>query len=194
MQEEQEVKLADQSGKVDLPVAEARRYLEPGPIVLVSSRWEDATNIMTAGWHVVLGLSPSLVGLVISKMSHSHHIIRQSQECMINLPTTVLTDAVIGIGNVSGRETDKFARFGLTPDSGDLVGAPLISECHANFECRLHDDSLVEAYDLFIFEVVKAHVSAEPEHPETLHYTGDGVFMVAGKIISRRSQFKPHML
>jgi hypothetical protein len=29
---------------------------------------------------------------------------------------------------------------------------------------------------------------------KTLHYTGDGVFMVAGKIISRRSQFRPEML
>jgi hypothetical protein len=27
--------------------------------------------------------------------------------------------------------------------------------------------------------------------PQTLHYTGDGVFMVAGKIVSRRNQFRP---
>jgi hypothetical protein len=41
---------------------------------------------------------------------------------------------------------------------------------------------------LFIFEVVKAHVAKSPKHPEMLHYEGDGVFMVSGKIISRRSQ------
>jgi hypothetical protein len=35
---------------------------------------------------------------------------------------------------------------------------------------------------------VKAHVAKSPKHPETLHYEGDGVFMVSGKIISRRSQ------
>ena len=67
-------------------------------------------------------------------------------------------------------------------------------ECHANFECRLHDDALVDRYNFFIFEVVKAHVAASPKHPETLHYTGDGVFMVSGKIISRRSMFRPEML
>lgn len=33
-----------------------------------------------------------------------------------------------------------------------------------------------------------------PKHPETLHYTGDGIFMLSGKTISRRSQFKPEML
>jgi hypothetical protein len=42
--------------------------------------------------------------------------------------------------------------------------------------------------------VVKAHVAPTPRHPRTLHYTGDGVFMVAGKIISRRSRFRPELL
>ena len=75
-----------------------------------------------------------------------------------------------------------------------MVDAPLIRECHANFEGRLHDDTLVDRYNFFIWEVVKAHVGASPKHPETLHYTGEGVFMVSGKVISRRSQFRPEML
>ncbi|ACK50257.1 flavin reductase domain protein FMN-binding [Methylocella silvestris BL2] len=119
---------------------------------------------------------------------------RNSGECVINLPTTRLTDTVVRIGNTSGAEIDKFAEFGLTSEQGEKVDAPLIDECHANFECRLHDDALVDKYNFFIFEVVKAHVAPSPKHPETLHYTGDGVFMVSGKIISRRSLFRPDML
>ena len=41
---------------------DVRRYLEPGPIVLVSSSWRGKTNIMTLGWHTVLEFTPSLVG------------------------------------------------------------------------------------------------------------------------------------
>ena len=70
----------------------------------------------------------------------------------------------------------------------------LSTRCHASFECRLRDDALVDRYNFFIFEVVKAHVAASPKYPETLHYTGDGVFMVAGKTISRRAQFRPEIL
>jgi hypothetical protein len=40
----------------------------------------------------------------------------------------------------------------------------------------------------------RAHVAPSPQHPEMLHYTDDGVFMVSGRIISRRSQFRPGML
>ncbi len=180
--------------KEDFPVGRVRRYLEPGPIVLVSSKWRGKSNIMTMGWHMVMEFTPSLVGCLISSGNHSHDMIRDSGECVINLPTTRLTDEVVAIGNSSGAEIDKFKEFGLTAGEAEEVEAPLIRECHAGFECRMHDDALVDKYNLFIFEVVKAHVARSPKHPETLHYTGDGVFMVAGKIIDRKSQFRPGML
>jgi flavin reductase (DIM6/NTAB) family NADH-FMN oxidoreductase RutF len=186
--------MVKKASKVDFPVSQVRRYLEPGPIVLVSSRWKNKNNIMTLGWHTVLEFSPSLVGLMISGGNHSFDMIRKSRECVINVPTTALTDIVVKIGNASGAEVDKFAEFGLTAEKAQVVEAPLIGQCHANFECRLHEDALVERYNFFIFEVVKAHVAASPKHPETLHYTGDGVFMVSGEIISRRSLFRPEML
>jgi len=186
--------VAKRHEKIDFPVAKVRRYLEPGPIVLVSSAFGGAQNIMTMGWHTVMEFTPSLLGCVIAQSNHSFELVRRSGECVINLPTTALTDEVVGIGNSSGAEIDKFAAFALTAEKAQRVQAPLIRECHANFECRLKDGALVDTYNFFIFEVVKAHVAPSPRHPETLHYTGDGVFMVSGKIISRRAQFRPQLL
>jgi len=180
--------------KIDLPVSQIRRYLEPGPIVLVSSALGKTCNIMTMGWYTVMEFVPSLVGCVISGGNHSFALIRKSRECVINLPTTALTDIVVGIGNTSGAEVDKFGRFRLTAQPAQLVKAPLIAECHANLECKLADDSMVDRYNFFIFEVMKAHVAKSPKHPETLHYIGDGKFMVSGKVISRRSKFRSEML
>ena len=111
--------------KSDFPVSQVRRYLEPGPIVLVSSRWQSKTNIMTLGWHTVLEFSPSLVGCMISGGNHSFDLIRNSRECVINLPTITLTDTVVAIGNISGRKIDKFAEFGLTSEEAHKVQAPL---------------------------------------------------------------------
>jgi flavin reductase (DIM6/NTAB) family NADH-FMN oxidoreductase RutF len=180
--------------KKDFPVEKVRRYLEPGPIVLVSSRWLGKSNIMTTGWHTVMEFEPSLVGCVISSANHSFQMIRQSGECVVNPPTTRLTDVAVGIGNCSGADGDKFEKFGLTPLDAVEVDAPLIKECHANFECRLHDDALVDKYNFFVFEVVKAHVEATPKHPETLHYTGGGVVVVSGVIVDKSSLFRPDML
>lgn len=180
--------------KTGFPVEQARRYLEPGPVVLISSRWAGEHDIMTLGWHTILAFSPSLVGLMISTGNHSHRLVRESRECVINLPTAELIDTVCRIGNTSGTDIDKFAAFGLTEAPAEYVDAPLIADCHACFECRLYDDAMVPGYDFFVFEVVKAHVATHPQVPEMLHYTGDGVFRLSRDTIERRHLFRPELL
>lgn len=181
--------------KKDFPVSNIRRFLEPGPIVLVSSAWQDKTNIMTMGWHMVMEFQPSLIGCYIWSHNHSFDMVRKSKECVINIPTDDLTPKVVGIGNSSGRTIEKFAKFELTAMPGAKVRAPLIAECYANFECKLIDASLIDKYSLFVWEVVKAHVATSPKFPRTIHYRGDGIFMIAGTNTSKyRKFFKPQNL
>ena len=175
--------------KRDFPVVEARHFLEPGPVVLVSSHHAGKSNIMTLGWHSILAFAPSLVGCMISSGNHSFEMIRQSGECVVNLPTVELADVVSKIGNCTGTAVDKFAEFGLTASPAERVSAPLIDECFASFECKLYDDAMVPNYNYFIFEIVKAHVAEGMEHPKTIHYMGDGEFMIAGDVIERRELF-----
>lgn len=181
--------------KRDFPVDEIRRFLEPGPIVLVSSAWRGETNIMTMGWYTVMEFTPSLVGCVISSANHSHEMIRRSRECVINVPTVELAEKVVQIGNCSGADVDKFSAFRLTKERAAKVKAPLVGECYASFECRIADTRLVRDYDFFVFEVVKAHVATTPKSPRTIHYRGDGIFMLSGPDTSKyRKLFSPEML
>jgi flavin reductase (DIM6/NTAB) family NADH-FMN oxidoreductase RutF len=128
------------------PVSNVRRFLEPGPIVLVSSRYKNKSNIMTMGWHMIMEFEPSLVGCCIWTKNLSFDMIRKSRECVINLPTEDMAATVVAIGNSSGRDVDKFAEFGLTAARSSAVDAPGIDECYANFECRLVDSSLIRKY------------------------------------------------
>jgi flavin reductase (DIM6/NTAB) family NADH-FMN oxidoreductase RutF len=180
--------------KTDFPVSDIRRFIEPGPIVLVSSRWKGQNNIMTMGWHMVMEFSPALIGCLISQGNHSFEMVRRSRECVINIPTVDLIRTVIAIGNTSGAEIDKFAEFGLTAEPAEQVKAPLIRECYASLECRLADTSMVRKYNVFVWEVVKAHVANRPRFPRTVHYRGEGRFMISGKEVSYRRYFRPEML
>jgi flavin reductase (DIM6/NTAB) family NADH-FMN oxidoreductase RutF len=181
--------------KKDFPVSNIRRFLEPGPIVLVSSAWKGKTNIMTMGWHMIMEFQPSLIGCYIWEANHSFEMIRRSRECVINIPTADLGATVVGIGNSSGRDTDKFKKFGLTAQPAERVKAPLIAECYASFECRLADSSLIGKYSLFVLECVKARVATTPKFPKTIHYRGDGLFMVAGPTVAKwRKGFKAQNL
>lgn len=175
--------------KADYPTEHIRHWLEPGPVVLISSQREAERNIMTLGWHTILEFSPSLVGCMIASGNHSYDIIRESGECVINLPTEEMAQTVARIGNCSGAREDKFQRFGLTEEQSQVVRAPGIAECHACFECRLYDDAMVEKYNFFIFEVVKARVRPEPKWPRTLHYAGAGQFRTDGEVLDCKKWF-----
>jgi flavin reductase (DIM6/NTAB) family NADH-FMN oxidoreductase RutF len=180
--------------KQDFPVDGIRRYLEPGPIVMVSSQYKGEMNIMTMGWYTLMQFTPSLIGCFIVGYNHSHNMIAKSGECVINLPTVDLLQEVIGIGNCHGKHINKFERYGLTPQKAEQVNAPLIKECYANFECVIHDKKLLPNYSFFILEVVKAHTAQTPIYPQTVHYTGDGVFMLSGDHVSYPELFRPENL
>src|SRR5690606_1772238 len=62
--------------KQDFPVEQARRFLEPGPIVLVSTAARGQRTIMTMGWHMVMGFSPSLLATYIWNENHSFALAR----------------------------------------------------------------------------------------------------------------------
>jgi flavin reductase (DIM6/NTAB) family NADH-FMN oxidoreductase RutF len=149
---------------------------------------------MTMGWHMVMEFTPSLVGCLISSGNHSYELVSRSRECVINIPTVELAPIVAKIGNCSGAEVDNFAKFKLTAAPAALVKAPLIAQCYANLECRLVDGRLRDKYNVFIFEVVKAHAARAPKYPKTIHYRGDSIFMVAGRSLNLRRYFRPGML
>ncbi len=159
--------------------------MEPGPVVLVTTRDGTKNNIMTISWTMVLDFTPRLA-IVTGGWNHSYRALRKTRECVIAIPGADLLDKVIGIGTCSGAETDKFARFRLTPVPGKAVQAPLIKECLANLECRVAD--IVGRHNIVVLEVVAAHATAGRREKRTVHAVGDGTFIVDGRKLDRRRQ------
>lgn len=176
--------------KRSFPLAKVYTLLEPGPVVLLSTSSGDQSNVMAMSWHSMLEFEPPLIGCVVSQRNYSFSLLESSRECVINIPSVEIADKVVHCGNSSGRKTDKFTKFGLTPSPSLHVGAPLIDECFASLECKVVDASMVEKYSFFVLEVVKAWVDPAPKQPRTIHHRGYGNFMVAGETIKLRSRMK----
>jgi flavin reductase (DIM6/NTAB) family NADH-FMN oxidoreductase RutF len=176
--------------KKSLPLSQVYRLLEPGPVVLVSTAHRGRANVMAMSWHTMMEFEPPLVGCVISGRNHTFGALTATKECVINVPSVELASQVVRCGNTSGEKVDKFKAFGLTPVAASQVGAPLIEECYANLECRVVDTRMVNAYNFFVLEVVKAWVTRSKERQRTIHHQGKGVFMVAGEVIRLPSRMK----
>jgi flavin reductase (DIM6/NTAB) family NADH-FMN oxidoreductase RutF len=172
------------------PLSKVYGLLEPGPVVMVTTVRKGRPDIMTMSWHTMIEFEPPLVGCVISNRNYTFGILKATKECVINIPTVKLAAKVVGCGNTSGAQTDKFATFGLTPAAAGLVKAPLIDECYANLECKVVDTRMTAKYCLFILEVIKAWIDPSLKRPRTIHHLGRGAFMVAGRIIKLPSKMR----
>lgn len=173
-----------------LPLSKVYRLLEPGPVVLVTTAGKNGPNVMTLSWHMMMEFEPPLVACLLSNRNYSFELLKRSRECVINIPTVELSKQVVGCGNTTGRTTDKFSRFGLTPTSATCVKAPLIRECYANLECKLVDTTLTGKYNMFILQVLRAWVERSVKNPQTMHHMGRGAFMIAGDVIRLPSKMK----
>ncbi len=178
------------SQMVELPLSEVYQLLEPGPVVLLTTAQGGRTNVMTMSWHTMVEFEPPLVACVVSSEDYSFAALVAEHECVIAIPDVKLAPIVVKVGNSSGDAMDKFKKFGLTPRLAELVAPPLIAECFANFECRVVDTSLVDKYNLFVLEVVKAWTDPQQKRPKTIHHHGFGNFVVDGKTITLKSKMR----
>lgn len=171
----------------NLPLSKVYQLLEPGPVVLLTTRHKGRDNVMTMSWHMMVEFEPPLLACVVSEADHSFAALRATGECVIAIPAAKLAAKVVRIGNSSGRDTDKFATIGLTPLPASRVAPPLVAECFANLECRVADTRLVNKYNLFVLEVVGAWTDPKQKNPKTIHHRGCGTFAVDGRTIRLKS-------
>ena len=100
---------------------------------------------------------PPLVAISVSPKRHSHMLIEESQEFIINIPTLELLQSVYACGTFSGRSFDKFKKAGLTPIPAKKVKAPAIRECIAHLECTVDSQFTTGDHTVFVGKVVAAY-------------------------------------
>lgn len=176
--------------KIRYPISESYRLLESGPVILLTTAFRDKKNIMTLSWHTLLEFDPPVLGCVVSNQNYTFNLLKSTKVCGINIPLVDLAEKVVGCGNTSGDNLDKFDAFHLTPVSSSKISAPLIDECYANLECKVIDMQMVNKHNFFILEVIAAWITPLDTSPQTIHHLGQGLFMIAGQTIQLDSKMK----
>jgi flavin reductase (DIM6/NTAB) family NADH-FMN oxidoreductase RutF len=173
-----------------LSLSRVYQLLEPGPVVLLTTARAGRPNVMTLSWHMMVEFEPPRVACVVSDADYSFTALRKTKQCVIAIPAVELAEKVVRVGNCSGRNIDKFVKFGLTPLPAKRVSPPLIAECFANLECKVVDTRLVNAFGLFVLQVVEAWAVPAREWGRTIHHYGYGRFFVDGRTLRLRSRMR----
>ena len=154
--------------------------LAPAPPALVSCGTMEAHNVLTAAWTGIVNSEPPMTYVSIRPQRHSHGIIKESGEFVINLPTEAIVKATDLCGVKSGRDVDKFALTGLTAEPSNLVAAPGIAECPISLECKVREVIRLGSHDMFLADIVA--VDVDPKYVDekgALHMEKAGLLAYA---------------
>jgi len=132
--------------------------LAPLPTVMVSCGSMEESNIITIAWTGIINSNPPMTYVSVQRSRHSHDIIEESGEFVINLVPAGLVKAMDFCGVRSGRDVDKFDSQGLTRAKADTVSAPLIDESPVNLECKVKDIVRMQTHDMFMAEITAVHI------------------------------------
>ena len=135
--------------------------LNPVPVVMVSCAGknpEDASerpNVVTIAWAGTVNSEPPMVSISVRKSRHSHKLISETGEFVINLVNKSLAKSCDYCGVKSGADEDKFASCGLTPvKAKGLDYAYSIKEAPVSISCKVVSVTELGSHDMFVAEVV----------------------------------------
>ena len=113
------------------------KLVDPG-LLLVSSKKDGQSNVMTIGW-ITGGViwSRPILTVLVRPSRHTFSRIEQVAEFTVNVLPHRLAPACEICGTQSGRDLDKFAKAGLTPIPSLKVRAPSLAEALVVWECKV---------------------------------------------------------
>lgn len=141
----------------------AKREMKPGtmlnpvPAVMVTCGSGEEANIITIAWTGIINSNPPITYVSVRKSRHSHKLISESGEFVINLTTEELAKATDYCGVKSGRDVNKIKDTGLTFEPAKEVSCPMITESPVNLECKVIEVKEYPTHDMFIAEIVRVH-------------------------------------
>ena len=130
----------------------------PLPPVMISCGSMEKPNIMTAAWTGIVSSEPPMTYVSIRPSRHSHALIKESGEFVINLTTLPLVTAADYCGVKSGKDVDKFKEMNLTAGKCSEVSCPQIIESPVSLECKVVNVTNYGSHDMFLAKIVAVNV------------------------------------
>ncbi len=131
--------------------------LAPLPPVLVSCGNGENDNILTVAWTGILNTVPPKTYIAVRPKRHSHAIIKESGEFVLNLAPTALVKTVDYCGIYTGAKVNKWEKCKLTKAAAEEVTAPMIAECPISLCCKVTAVQELGSHDLFFADIVAVY-------------------------------------
>ena len=107
--------------------------------VLLTTKAGGRTNTMAISWGT-LGIqwNTPIFTVFVRGCRHTGPMLDESMEFTVNIPLEPVDKNIIRVcRSLSGRDPDKFALLGLTPEEPEVISAPGIRQLPLTLECKV---------------------------------------------------------
>ncbi len=168
--------------KEELPPKDGIRFLPPFPTVLVGCGAGNKSNLITVALTHVFSFDPPMIGVGIAPERHSFSLIDEKEQFTVNVPNEQMLEEIKGCGSTTGKDVDKFKKFGLSKDQSGKTVIPTVKECPLSFECELEKKIETGDHYWFIGKVLKSWKSKKMDRENSVLYWS-GEFRKPGDIL-----------
>ena len=126
----------------------------PAGATIVTSHANGRDNAMAVAWHGAVSHHPPLYYVSISPRRFTHQLLVESGEFVVNFMSQEKGELVAMVAGCTGRDVDKVSAFQIAGDRGSRVGALVLTDAHAAYECRVVDRRTYGDHVLFMGEVL----------------------------------------
>jgi len=129
----------------------------PRLAVIVTCHANGKDNAMAVAWHSSVSFKPPMIGISITTKRFTYDVIMESKEFAINFIPIEKAELVAATGGVSGRDADKFDKFGFVRDKSLKTSVPIMADAYAAYECKLVDQHTYGDHEWLVGEIVATH-------------------------------------
>lgn len=184
---------------IAIPLKDSYKLFNHGPVSIVTSAHDGKCNIMAAAWTMPVDFSPAKVAVVIDKNTYTRELVEASGEFCLQFPMRKIATLTLDVGEISGRDIDKFSRFNIETFPASHIAAPLIKDCIGWLECKVIKQG-GESMDIIVGEVIAAYADAEQfsdgrwhfsndPQKRSIHYMAGGEFYMTGEAFRTSSTY-----
>lgn len=144
--------------KSDTEIALDKRFPEAVALIVTRSK-TGQVNMCPIGYFGLCSFKPKVWQVSIYKDYHSNHLITDTKEFVLCLPSLELTETVLYSGSTHGDKEDKLKKLNLKLVKSNKTKIPLIDGSIACFVCKVVKIVKVGDHSTFFGEVIESYDS-----------------------------------
>lgn len=148
----------------EITLPKASQLTSPNPVTVVCTQKPDGTtNLATVSWWTYLSYNPNMIAYAMAKTSYSGEMVRSYKKVILTVPSVEIAEAVLGCGSMTGRNTDKAAKFHI--ELSEVEGSSIKIPTHSRVAivCALKEYHEVGDHYLYICDVEQVYGNESEE-------------------------------